>query len=194
MKKIILLITLFLISTLSNATLITFDELETGNYYNDYPQATYSHQGFTLTTAYRFNSVGILHPSYGTSTGLHATGVSAKIELKRVDATLFNISSIDLLIGLENRYDDEIPVYFTGTKSNGLTVNQRFGRTYDISKYSTFSFNDSFTELTSLTWEQGAIYHSFDNINLNSNTQVPEPSTIFLFLSACLLILKKRYL
>jgi hypothetical protein len=194
MKKIILLITLLLISTLSNATLIKFDELESGNYYNDYSQASYSHEGFILTTTDRFYSLGSLHPSYRDSTGLAAEGTDTDIELQRIDGASFNISSIDVLIGLFNRYDDEIPVHFTGAKGNGDTVIQLFKRPYDISSYSTFNFNDSFKEITSLTWQQGAIHHSFDNINLNSNTQVPEPSTIFLFLSAWLLTLKRRYL
>ncbi len=193
MKKILLLIILTVISTPSSATLITFDELESGRHYNDYTQATYSHDNFILTTTQAFNSIGMLHPSYGTSTGLHAAGVSADVELKRIDNALFNINSIDLLIGLYNRYDDEIPVYFTGLKSNGVTVYQVFSLPYDISKYSTFNFDDSFTELTSLTWQQGAIYHSFDNVNLNNSTQVPEPYTIILLIPALVLVFKKRY-
>jgi len=180
-------------SLLANAGIITFDEFELDVYYHDYNQASYNHDDFIFTTDVAFNSLGSLHPSYGTSAGMHASGVSANISLKRVDDRLFDISSIDLMIGLYNSYDGEIPVFFTGMKSNGETFNQVFELPYSINTYTTFSFNNSFTELKSLTWQQGAIYHSFDNVNLRPSIKAPEPSTLAIFALGMICLASRRF-
>jgi hypothetical protein len=192
-----------LFSVNSFGGIITFDEIESSDYYI-YLEDTYTTESFVFslypsgnhydfyTDDPKFYALGSSSPSYGGSVGLHASGLDTRIKLNATDGSLFSISNIDLMMGLYNKFDDFIPVEFLAITENDEVVTQTFDISYNVSNYSHFSFNKNFRNIKSLEWSQGAIFHSFDNLNIELVTEVPEPRTIFIFILA-LVILIFRY-
>jgi len=83
-----------------------------------------------------------------------------------------------------------VSVQFTGTKSDSSTVNFNSGNIGPSNDYTkdTITFTPDFTDLTSVTWSQGAQFrqHQFDDVRVTlTAVAVPEPTTN-VFLLACL--------
>jgi hypothetical protein len=113
---------------------------------------------------------------YAGSAGLHERVSNGLITLSQVNGQAFVLNSIDLSI-LANGGTSPA-VTFTGLLSGGGTVTQSFTPT--VFGFRTFTFNSTFTNLTSVSWRQGTgegNAHQFDNIVLNANA-VPEPASL----------------
>ncbi len=114
---------------------------------------------------------------YAGSAGLHERISNGLITLNRVDGAAFNLHSINLSTLVVNGTSPA--VVFTGFLVGGGTVTQTFTPT--VFGFTTFVFNSSFVNLTSVTWRQGTDEynaHQFDNIVVT--TTVPEPATMAL--------------
>lgn len=103
----------------------------------------------------------------------------------------FSLNSIDISRGDTN--SGLIPVTFTGLKMDGSKVFQTYWfHNYQIGNNETFLFDERFVGLSALRWEQGALFHQFDNIAISA---VPEPSTAALIFSGLMLLafIKKQH-
>ena len=174
-------------SATATATTLTFDELVPLKLIG----ASYEAGGFLLTgTPYspnssiseaQFRAVDVPTGNGATSPGLFMGGPASRINLKASTGALFNAISIDLDESYSYRYGVTEPVSFTGIKEDGTKVSTRYSFTIGVPKSETFVFGSEFRDIQSLQWSQGAIGHSFDNINVVLASSVPEPSTIWLF-------------
>ena len=192
MKKGIFILFLFCAFIGSaNAGLIHFDDLAEQAGFNTYNIGdTYQFEDYQIkgTSSWPSTNTGFhVYQSdslnWTGSIGLSYFDVSGRIELTTISGGLFGIDSIDLSRGDQNT--GLIPVGFVGNKVDGTQVFQTYNFTDTIiGKSDTFTFSEDFNNLTSLVWYQGAEWHQFDNIVINT---VPEPSTILLlFLSVFL--------
>jgi hypothetical protein len=192
-----------LFSVNSFGGVITFDEIESSDYYINLGE-TYTTDSFVFSLSPsiyhsefnndepKFYALGSSSPSYGGSVGLHASGMDTRIKLSSINGALFSIYSIDLMMGLFNNFDGFIPVGFKALTDNDEVISQTFHISYNVSNYTSFSFNHNFDNIKSLEWSQGAIFHSFDNINLALVTEVPEPPTLIVFILGILCCIKHR--
>ena len=108
---------------------------------------------------------------------MHERVSNGQITLSRVDGGTFTLNSIDLSVLINGGTSPA--VVFTGFLSGGGTVTQSFTPT--TFGFQTFTFNSSFTNLTSVRWFQGteeSRAHQFDNIVIG---EVPEPASMVLF-------------
>jgi hypothetical protein len=175
----------------ANAGLIHFDDLAEQAGVNTYNIGdTYQFEDYQIkgTSSWPSTNAGFhVYQSdslnWTGSIGLSYFDVSGRIELTTISGGLFGIDSINLSRGDQNT--GLIPVGFVGNKVDGTQVFQTYNFTDTIiGKSDTFNFSEDFNNLISLVWYQGAEWHQFDNIVINS---VPEPSTILLlFLSVFL--------
>jgi len=161
---------------LANSVVIDFDTVVSN------PGTTYSEDGFTLTTPGFLNFVGSGAPGFTGSTTLFngfINGPGNVMELKQTNGDPFTLTSIDLaelnpIVG--------VSVTFVGNLFGSGTVTQTF--TLDgtaVFDAETFSFPNTFTNLTSLTWAQVDPFHQFDNIVVDGMvSSVPEPATLLL--------------
>jgi len=188
------LFTLFSMS--SEAAIIGFDSLEalygTSHYnstgFNYISTGIYYEGGFTITGAPMYYAGEDYTGYYAGSAGLNLQGPDAPATLQRSAGNVFSIDSIGLSIFEEPVPSTHgpviVPVTFTGYFSGGGTVTQSF----QLSSFgfSDFFFDSTFTNLTSLTWNQGMIptnSFQFDNIVVNA---VPVPAAVWLFGSGLL--------
>lgn len=177
--------------------LLTFEQLNdnknrTYNIGNLYTESSYLITGIP---SYVFEGSGFYviesgDPLYTGSLGLRYTGVGAHLELKRSDNSSFDIVSIDISRGDSN--SPLIPIGFTGIKLDGSEVYQTYWfQDSIIGKNETFQFDTSFSGLRSVQWQQGAVWHQFDNISLAAT--IAEPATYVLMLAGLgLLTLARR--
>lgn len=124
-----------------------------------------------------FRVFGSDHPLWTGSPGLTFSSVSGVVELRRSDFAPFDLYSMDIARGDFNR--SLIPVSFIGNRAGGTTAHATYwfkDQTQGVS--STFTFGESFTNLYSVNWHQGAEWHQFDNIHVSA---VPEPATAALW-------------
>lgn len=151
----------------------------------------YAENGFTITAtpAYSWSGSGFyaLQASsqlWTGSPGLTYYGIGAQLELTSLDGVPFGLNSIDISRGDSNT--GLIPVTFTGVKLDGSKVFQSYWF-HDTQKgrNETFLFDEQFTGLSALRWQQGAEWHQFDNIVISA---VPEPTTTVLLFSGLLLL------
>lgn len=140
-------------------------------------------QGFLFTSSLTgprpFAMWGSSSGAYAGSPALFNNLIGSSTILTKADGGTFGITSIDLARLLRNGAGSTVT--FTGTFATGVTTTQSFvvpGGTGNPS-FSTYAFNSSFTNLTSLRWNQTAGYHQFDNLNLQSSV-TPEPASIAL--------------
>ncbi len=189
------LFTLFSMS--SEAAIIGFDSLEVANSsFNFIGSGIYSEDNFTITvTAAPMTFAGMYYAGqnytgyYAGSAGLGPQGPGAITTLQHSAGNVFSIDSIGLSIfevPIPSTHGPvDVPVTFTGYLSGGGTpVTQSF----QLSSFgfSDFFFNSSFTNLTSLTWNQGMVpadSYQFDNIVVSA---VPIPAAVWLFGSGLL--------
>ena len=182
-KSITLAVSTLILSSSVNSAILDFDVLISSGSGLTYVGDSYTEDGFSLTAipcasctngfyAYQTESL-----QYTGSPGLVRADVSGGIVLENDLGNSFDLISIDLSSGDQN-HTGLIPVAFYGSVG-GDVVTQVFWFNSDLDGVSTtFTFNDSFKNITTLYWEQGAIYHQFDNIVLSS---VPVPAGAWLF-------------
>jgi len=115
------------------------------------------------------------HPGnakYAGSQALAATGADDDITLERQDGTAFDLLSISLS-ELFARSNQDVSVTFEGLRADTSTVQQ----TVDLDGsfgFESFSLS-GFTDVVSVTWQQVADFHQFDDI-----IATPEPGTALL--------------
>ena len=124
-------------------------------------------EGFTATddSAFFF-SIGTESILFVDSTAVFLNSTLGTTTLTSVDGSTFTLESIDLaeLGGVG-------PVTFTGEIFGGGTVTKTFKLDGD-SGFETLKFGDDFTNLVSVSWDQGTLLttHQFDNIVLTIGT------------------------
>lgn len=149
--------------------------------------SNYSEDGFSVSQdpsePYKLTSINSGDFRFNGSASLFNNTVNGIITLSKNDGNLFNLSSIDLdwLNGF-----GQVVVDFAAVKSDLSNVFQSFN--LDLSNgFETFSFGNSFNDIRSVSWQQTAPFHQFDNIviaNANPGQPVPEPITILGTLAA----------
>ncbi|RZT11313.1 PEP-CTERM protein-sorting domain-containing protein/MYXO-CTERM domain-containing protein [Duganella sp. CF402] len=155
-----------------------------------YYGTSYTEDGFVLTSSLGHSSLHALFVADDDNTLIrpaadsYAMGSTARATttLTTANNSAFSITSIDLskqvLLGGS--------VTFYGVKAdNSATVQQTFN--YNGS-WNTYTFDSTFTGLSSLSWKQGAVLAGkvqWDNINVSA---VPEPETYAMLLAGLGLI------
>ncbi|MEP3244857.1 MAG: PEP-CTERM sorting domain-containing protein [Sneathiella sp.] len=169
----------------ASAVILDFETLQAGGTGFAFPGSSYEEDGFTLTAP---GVDGFVSPRTGSS--LYAGSTSLVINnvlngfaaLTKTGGGAFDVLSIDLA---ELRDGQQGPgqVTFTGEKVGGLTQNISFTLDGGENDFETFFFTSFFTDLTSLTWDQGfSFHHQFDNINVSASiSAVPLPAALPLY-------------
>ncbi|MAP07794.1 MAG: hypothetical protein CMM00_02845 [Rhodopirellula sp.] len=165
----------------------------------EFVSSPYTESGFVLTTsvpnpiftgteftARRREVGGVTHDAFSAR-------FPGQITLQKEDGGLFSLLTIDLARATLSLTDPSIPVTFTGTPNVGPLVSQTMTIT-EAADFETYSFNSSFSNLSSVTWNQvaGPVDHLFDNISVQA-AAVPEPTSLA-FLGAVLGIASVRRL
>ena len=177
MKKSIIAALVFATSAMSsaNAGTITFDALEkTGSSFYLVPSHT---EAGMLVSGTNLASMHKGGPYYAGSAGMFSNTIGGRILLTKASGAVFALNGIDLA-PLAIEFGVNAVVSFTGNVHGGGTVTQSFvtGSTKPFSKFSFTGFNN----LDSVTWNQIANYHQFDNIVVDASA-VPEPASLALF-------------
>jgi len=151
---------------------------------NSYWGSSYVEDGFLLqSSAWLPNSLVVAGNSL--SAGSYAMGATPLATTTLTGASAFSIGSIDLRRGFSF---SNWSVTFTGTKADASTVTQSFS--LNNTNWNTFTFGAGFSNLTSLSWDEGALrVYAFDNINV---TAVPEPETYAMMLAGLGLVALAR--
>jgi hypothetical protein len=160
----------------AQADVITFNSLEQAGGNLILTPDPYTEAGFRIVDTGSLFFAQQSNADYAGSAGLHERVTNGLITLSRIDGSAFSLSSIDLSI--LNPQGASPAVIFTGVLAGGGTVTQTFTPT--LFGFHTFVFNNSFSDLVSVSWRQGTDElnaHQFDNIVVNS---VPEPATMLL--------------
>ncbi|OUR86862.1 hypothetical protein A9Q81_27410 [Gammaproteobacteria bacterium 42_54_T18] len=177
MKKVFCLFVCLFASS-ANATVLTFDDLETAGGGATTGLSSYTDLGYQLTTSNTFAYWNQGHSNYNTSAGLFNNAPNGMTRLSAVDNSLFDLNSIDL----DTVYSDNgpSPIAFLGYDSNDQLI-----ATENISLNSdgwvTLLFSSLFSDLAYVEWAQTSSYHHFDNVTINESVSVPEPSSLALF-------------
>jgi len=166
----------------SSAAVLTFESLSSPDD-NFSIGRTYTEQGFILddistTSAFGFASWGTSNMFFSGSTALINNNDAGLTRLSQVGGGAFSLGNIDLVMLYPGFTDDGADVTFTGITTDNSIVTQSF-HVADAGVQN-FSFSSNFTNLSSVTWTDGAMYHQFDNINVAA---VPEPESYAMFLA-----------
>ncbi len=154
-------------------TTIDFDTLDSGPI-----GGTYTEDGFTLESTAKIGSTGgfsalsVDGGSLTGSTSLASSNNNGTITLTSADDEPFTLESIDLAEG--SVISEPYNLTFTGTKSDGSTVEQTFAIDGDLTGAQTFDFSDDFTDLVSVSWVQASPFHQFDSIVISVTTEGEE--------------------
>ena len=180
-----------LLSMSSEAAIIDFDSLEVANSnFNFIGSGIYSEDGFSITGTPMYYNGQFNDNYYAGSAGLYLQGAGAVTTLQHSASNVFSIDSIGLSFFRDGGTSPLVT--FTGYLSGGGTVTQSF---QPLSfGFADFFFDSGFTNLTSLSWNQGpngGNGHQFDNIVLFDSTvsiasTVPIPAAVWLFGSGLL--------
>ena len=175
-----------LLGNLQAAT-IGFDALESSFSGGHFVGYTYEEQGFILehgssTQDNAFIAWGSGSSLYTGSASLFNNTHRGETILSQQNINSFSILSIDLSpydINLSTGdYIQSESVLFIGTKADSTTVQPAFNLGTSVNVMSTFTFNPEFSNLISISWNQGSILgtrHQFDNIIVQA---VPIPGVI----------------
>ena len=196
MKNIIFVASsLLLLSSHAYAVTIDFNSLESTFAGAEFVGPVYTEDGYVLTHGSSiqnnaFESWGSGSTHYTGSASLFNTTHRGETVLTQQNSNLFSIISIDLSpfnLGLSTGdFISSESILFIGTKSDSTTVEQAFNLGTSANVMNTYMFNSSFTDITSLSWNQGSILgtrHQFDNVTVQA---VPIPSAIYLFITGLL--------
>jgi hypothetical protein len=138
---------------------------------------SYMEDGFLLQSSGPLNSLLASDLTYNAGSFAMAATPLGTTTLTNASSSAFSISSIDLLrrLSLVNW-----SVTFTGIKTDTSVVSQTF--TFTNNNWNTFNFNSGFTNLASLSWNEGLTrVYAFDNLNVTA--AVPEPETYAMLLA-----------
>ena len=193
LKNIILVAGLFLVSwNYSYAITIDFNSLESSFSGANFVGSVYTEESYVLQhgssiAENAFETWGSGSSNYTGSASLFNNTHRGETILTQQNSSLFSMISIDLAsFDLNLSTGDFIAsesVLFVGTKSDATTVEQIFNLGTAVNVMNTYTFNLSFTDLTSLSWDQGSILgtrHQFDNVEIQA---IPLPGSMFLFLT-----------
>ena len=169
---------LFLFATSVGATTITFDPLELpGSGFQTLH--SYSESGYTFISSRNTSSdfaaaqQGNAAWYYGSASLFNNAG-NAITTLTKDDNGVFDFISVDLA-PVSKGLPKGATVEFTGQLHDGGNVTESF----TVSTYSlqTFTFS-AFDKLDSVSWAQINPFHTFDNLVLDSTSNIPEPSSL----------------
>ena len=126
---------------------------------------------------YGFASWGTSSPFFSGSTALINDNNGGLTRLSQVGGGAFSLGAIDLVMMYPGLTEDGADVTFTGVTMDNSIVTQ----SYHVADAGVLSVSfANFTNLSSVTWTDGAMYHQFDNINVAA---VPEPESYAMFLA-----------
>lgn len=173
----VLAASLALLSTSTQASIISFDSLEQSGPGYQF-MSSYTEDGFQLTST--SNSFGSAQQGntgwyFGSASLFNNTG-GAITKLAKVGGGTFSLNSIDLA-PVSTGWGLGATISLVGNLNGGGTVNQSF-IVDDGYFFQTFVLS-GFTNLDSVTWAQASPYHQFDNLVIDA-ANVPEPSTALL--------------
>ncbi|MGQ4648951.1 PEP-CTERM sorting domain-containing protein [Lyngbya aestuarii] len=170
----------------AQAVVIDFQSLETNEYVNLIPTATYKEDGFIFSSSDSrgnvFASFGKQNPNYAGSAALANNSFSAITTLMKEDRGAFDLVSMDfseLFMGQQGK-----PVIdFFGIRKDMTTVATRFTLDGNFG-FQTLEFTD-FSNLMAVSWNQTEPLHQFDNVALDTSrydnqeeaAAVPEPTS-----------------
>ena len=161
--------------------------------------STFDEDGFRVSGSSLTYFTSSSDESISGAPALYENTFDGQITLTQLNGDLFSINSIDLAEFGQNYTPT---VTFTGTKANGSIVTDNF--TLDGSfpqltldgRSETFLFSSEFTNLVSVSWNQGSQapsnspknFHQFDNIVVDGAAiaTVPVPAAAWLFGSGLL--------
>lgn len=189
MKKVLLLTALLALPVASQASVLTFDDLEPNSF------GTITTEGFNVNS----NGGGLDMVTPGgaslcspecvyNGTNFLMGWLGGSFTLSKSDGSAFSIFGFD---GAETHTDRESSwaqsILLTGTKSDGSTVAESFALDFindgegPLNDFQTFSLSSSFTNLVSLQFEGigGQEWFSVDNVQ---TSPVPESSSLLLML------------
>lgn len=178
MKKIISAVAaaLYTLCGAAGATTITFDSLDRPT--ADFITLTsYQEQGFQITapSGVFYNAGQGRSAWYFGSASLFKN--FGETILSRIDGGVFSFQSIHLA-PLSTYYGSGATVTFVGNLHGGGSVTESFTVTRPDG-FQTFTL-DGFDNLDSVSWNQAAPYHQFDNLVLDQAADVPEPTVLAL--------------
>jgi hypothetical protein len=173
----------------SSATVINFNELDI------YPEGSdstgmesYTFENYTIEDSSggfsSFYSPQGLNMFYFGSAGLlnyseFLNGVTGVSRLSTVDGSNFTLSSIDLA-SMDFMGNGVPPVDFYAYDSYGARVGSSHNSITVFGEWTSVLFDDTFSNVSYVEWEQLPWYHQFDNIILHP---IPEPATMLLLCS-----------
>jgi hypothetical protein len=182
------------IAAVANAAILDFEDLVHHDSLVVDHGPVYTHEGYVLTNTATeeesgfppsFASFGTLLPEFTGSTALFNDNFNGTTVLTRTENQAFQLRSISLA---ELAASEPFSVVFSGLTAGGVLVTETveldgaFGM-------QTFAFGSEFRDLVSVSWDQTAPYHQFDNINVNV---IPEPHSLLLLGSGLLALLTAR--
>lgn len=174
---------------------IGFNTLESSFYGAHFVGYTYEEQGFVLkhgssTQNNAFITWASGSSLYTGSASLFNNTHRGETILSQQNISPFSILSIDLApydLNLSTGdYIQSESVLFIGTKADSTTVQQVFNLGTSVNVMNTFTFNPEFSDLISISWNQGSLLgtrHQFDNIIVQA---VPIPGALILFITGIL--------
>ncbi len=192
MKKVLLLTALLALPVASQASVLTFDDLDINSF------SSITTDGYTVDAS--GTGIDFVTPGGATYCGpacvYNGTNflmgwLGGSFTLSKTDGSAFSIFGFD---GAETHVERESSwaqsILLTGTKSDGSNVSQSFALDFindgegSLNDFQTFSLSSSFTNLVSLQFEGigGQGWFSVDNVQTSLVASVPESSSLFLML------------
>jgi hypothetical protein len=191
MKKVLLLTAVLALPLASQASVLTFDDLDINSF------SSITTDGYTVNAS--TDGIDFVTPGGATYCGpacvYNGTNylmgwLGGSFTLSKTDGSAFSIFGFD---GAETHTERESSwaqsILLTGTKSDGSSVSQSFALDFindgegPLNDFQTFSLSSSFTNLVSLHFEGigGQEWFSVDNVQ-TSQVSVPESSSLLLML------------
>jgi hypothetical protein len=199
-KTSVLVVALVASSTPSVAATIDFEGILTtsGGFFET--MATYEEDGFRLTNSLSypdlFYSPNPGSPYYAGSRTLFPAWTPSTTTLRRIDGAAFSLTSIDLSEFLVSGccVFEGTQLTFTAQRAAG-GVSLQAQALDAVPGTQTVVFGNNFADVLSVSWENPAPYHQFDNIVVGA-AAVPEVSTLLFaasgVLSLAIVIIKWR--
>jgi len=177
-SPLFVLVFVFLFAVTANATVITFDDLETPGE-SIVGLASYSNSGFQFTThsdvSLYFGAYEQGHAGYNSSAALFMDRIQYTTTLSSISGDLFTINSIDLDLAVNIGTPNII--FRAYDAIGGIVGTHTVAQSTD--GWVTANFSSSFSNIAYLTMDQTDAVYQFDNVVLNQQA-VPEPTTMLL--------------
>ena len=175
-ERMILACSLVVVTGDAGAVVLDFESLEHVDALATPHGFEYAEDGFVLETFdfFGFASFGTESPFFSGSTALFNDTPGGLTILSHAAGLPFSLSAIDLT---ELDTDMGASVTFVGFTALGMAVFETFTLDGNAFQPETFSFSPGFSNLTAVSWTQGAPFHQFDNIVVEA---VPEPASLAL--------------